>query len=90
MMAQDQAESSWIPTCYESFINQFPADTVKSMRQLERTYTKMCKQKMSVLFNEICINEEIQSMCVCVCVYWFLWFNSVSTFLGYLVPKPSL
>ena len=53
------AESTWEPINYESFINQFPPDTIKSMRQLERTYTKMCRQKMSVLLNEICNNGEI-------------------------------
>ena len=34
--------------------------TVKSIRQLERTYTKMCRQNVSILFNEIRINEETQ------------------------------
>ena len=29
------------------------------MQQLETTYTKMCRQKMSILFNKICINEKM-------------------------------
>ena len=53
MMSQDWAESTRLPISYGSFINQFLPDTIKSMRQLERTYTKMCTQKMSILFNEI-------------------------------------
>ena len=56
MMAQDQTESDWVTISYRSFINQIPLDTIKSMRQLERTYTKTCRQNMSILFNEICIN----------------------------------
>ena len=45
MMVQVQAESTWVPISYGSFINQFPPDIIKSMRQLERTYTKICKQR---------------------------------------------
>ena len=41
------------------FLNQFPSDTIKLIWQQERTYTKMCRQNMSILFNEICINEEM-------------------------------
>ena len=32
---------------------------MKSIRQLENTYTKICRQNISILFNEICINEEM-------------------------------
>ena len=59
MMAQDWAESTWVTISYGSFINQFLLDTIKSIRQLERTYTKICRQNISILFNEICINEEM-------------------------------
>ena len=55
MRAQDRAESTRVPISYENSINQFPLDTIKSMWQLERTYTKMCRQKMSIFFNEIYI-----------------------------------
>ena len=58
MMAEDQAEKTWITISYGSFTNQFPPDTIKSARQLERTYTKIRRQKMSILFNEIYINEK--------------------------------
>ena len=59
MMAQDRSESTRVTISYGSFINQFLPDTIKSMRQFERGYTKMCRQKMSILFNEICIYKEM-------------------------------
>ena len=55
-MAQDRTESTREPINYGSFINQFQLDTIKSMRHLERTYTKIYRQRTSILFNEICIN----------------------------------
>ena len=59
MVAQDRTESSKEPINYGSFINQFPLDTMKSMRRLERTYTKMCRKRVSISFNEICIEEML-------------------------------
>ena len=44
---------------YGRFINQFPTDTIKSMKRLGRIQTKICRQRISILFNEICINEEM-------------------------------
>ena len=44
---------------YGRFINQFSPDIIKSMKRLERINTKMCRQRMFILFNEICINEEM-------------------------------
>ena len=69
-------------TIHRSFFNNFPSDTIKPMRQLEWTYTKRCRKKISILFNEICFNEETLPkytdthrhiyiyiyICVCVCV----------------------
>ena len=59
MMTQDQADSTRVTISYGSFINQFLSDTVKSIWQLERTYTKIYRQKMSILCKEICINKEM-------------------------------
>ena len=59
MMAQDQTESTREPITYGSFINQFQQDSIKLIGQLERIYAKMWRQRMSILFNKICINEEI-------------------------------
>ena len=50
-MAQDWIESTWVTISYGNFINQFPPGTVKSIRPLEKTYTKICTQNMSILFN---------------------------------------
>ena len=55
MMAQNWAESTKVTISYGSFINQFPPDTIKSIWQLEKAYTKICRQNMSILFNEIYI-----------------------------------
>ena len=43
-----------------AFINQFPPNTIKAIREYERIQKKICRQKMSIMFNEICIY-----MCVC-------------------------
>ena len=59
MMAQDRAESTKVTICYRCFIYQFPTDTIKSFWLLERTYTKICRQSMSTLFNQISTNEEM-------------------------------
>ena len=75
MMAQSWAES----TCtYGRFINQFPPNIIRSIRQFERINKKICRQKMSILFNQIVINEEMLQkythththiyVCVCVCL----------------------
>ena len=59
MMAKNQAESTWDIYNYGKYINQFPPNTIKAIRQYERINKKICKQKMSNMFNEICINEEM-------------------------------
>ena len=59
-MAVARAESIREPIYYGRFINQFPLDIIKSIWQLERITTKIWRQKMSILFNQICINEEIR------------------------------
>ena len=43
----------------DDLISRCPTGNVKSIRQLERTYTKIYRQNMSTLFNKICINEEM-------------------------------
>ena len=37
----------------------FPPNTIKVIREFERTQKKICRHKMSIMFNEICINEEM-------------------------------
>ena len=49
--------STWQITNYGRFINQFPPNNIRSIRQFERINQKLCGQKMSIMFNQICINE---------------------------------
>ena len=58
-MAQSWAESTWEINNYGKYINQFLSNTIKSIWQYERFNKKICRQKMSIMFNEICINEEM-------------------------------
>ena len=59
MMVQSWAESTWEITNYGKYINQFPPNIIKSIRQYERINKKICRQKISIIFNGICINEEM-------------------------------
>ena len=53
-------------------------NTIKVIREFERIQKRICRHKMSIMFNEICINEEMLPkytyiyiyiyVCVCVCV----------------------
>ena len=58
-MAQSRAENTWDIYNYGKCINQFLPNTIKATRQYESMNKKRCRQKMSIMFNEICINEEI-------------------------------
>ena len=63
---------------YVLSINQFPPNTIKVIWEFERIRKKICRHKMSIMFKEICINEEMLPkytyiyiytyMCVCMCV----------------------
>ena len=82
MMAQNRAERTRVTISYGSFINQFLPDTIKSMWQLERTYTKICKQNISILFNEICINEEMLPppyIYIYIYIYIYVWTGGQQT-----------
>ena len=56
---QSRAESTWEINIYGKYINQFLPNTIKSILQYERINKKLYRQKMSIIFNEICINEEM-------------------------------
>ena len=60
MMAQSRTESTRDIYNYGKYINQFPPNTIKAIRQSERIQKKICRQKKSIMLNEICINEEMQ------------------------------
>ena len=59
MMAQSRAESTRDTYKYGQYINQFSPNTIKVIQELERIQNKLCRHKMSIMFNEICINEEM-------------------------------
>ena len=59
MMAQSRAESTRDTYNYGQYINQFPPNTIKVIRQFERIQKKICRHIMSIMFNETCINEEM-------------------------------
>ena len=59
MMAQSRAESTKDTYNYGQYLNQFPPNTIKVIREFERIQKKICRHKMSIMFNEICINEEM-------------------------------
>ena len=52
MMAQCRAESTWEINNYGKCINLFPPNIIKSIRQYERINKKICRQKMSIMFNQ--------------------------------------
>ena len=54
-MAQSRAESTRDTCNYGQYINQFPQNTIKVIREFERIQKKICRHKMSIMFNEICI-----------------------------------
>ena len=53
------AESTRDTYNYGQYLNQFPPNMIKVIREFERIQKKICRHKMSIMFNEICINEEI-------------------------------
>ena len=55
MMAQSWAESTRDTYNYGQYINQFLPNTIKAIWQYKRIQKKICRQKMSIMFNEICI-----------------------------------
>ena len=59
MMAQSRTESTRDIYNYRQYINQFRPNTIKAIQQYERIQKKICRQKTSIMINEICINEEM-------------------------------
>ena len=55
MMGQSRAESTRDTYNYRQYLNQFPPNTIKVIREFERIQEKICRHKMSIMFNEICI-----------------------------------
>ena len=52
MMAQSRAESTRDTYNYGQYLNQFPPNTIKVIREFERIQKRICRHKMSIMFNE--------------------------------------
>ena len=50
-MAQSRAESTRDTYNYGQYINQFPPNTIKVIPEFERIQKKICRHKMSIMFN---------------------------------------
>ena len=61
MMAQSRTESTRDINNFGKYINQLLPNTIKAIRQYERIHKKICRQKMSIMFNEICIIYSVAS-----------------------------
>ena len=66
MMAQRRPESTYT---YGKYINQFPPNRIKAIRQYEQIKKKICRKKMSFMFNEIFINEEMLLKYIYIYIY---------------------
>ena len=80
MMAQSRAESTRDIYNYGKYINQFPPKTIKAIRQYERINKKICRLKMSIMFNEICIYIYIY-IYIYICIYIHI-YHSVYPYLS--------
>ena len=56
---------------YGQYLNQFPPNTIKVIRKFERIQKKICRHKISIMFNEICINEEMLPIYIYIYIYNF-------------------
>ena len=52
---KSRAESTRDTYNYGQYLNQFPPNTIKVIREFERIQKRICRHKMSIMFNEICI-----------------------------------
>ena len=72
MMAQSRAESTRDTYNYGQYINQFPSNTIKEIRKFKRIQKKICRHKMSIMFNKICIYIYIYATKFCLRPQGFL------------------
>ena len=72
MMALSRAESTRDTYNYGQYINQFPPNTIKVIREFERIQKKICRHKMSIMFNEICIHEEMLPIYIYIYIYIYI------------------
>ena len=72
-MAQSRAESTRDIYNYGQYINQFPPNTIKAIWEYEQIQKKICRQKMSIMFYEICINEEMLPKYTYIYIYIYIY-----------------
>ena len=87
MMAQSRAESTRDTYNYGQYLNQFPPNTIKVIREFERIQKKICRHKMSIMFNEICIYIYIY---IYIYIIYFKMNGSTKSFTSfniYLFPS---
>ena len=82
MMAQSRAERTRDTYNYGQYLNQFPPNTIKVIREFERIQKKICRHKMSIMFNEICINEEMLPKKKNIYIYIYIYTLSLFLFLS--------
>ena len=89
MMAQSRAESTRDTCNYGQYINQFPQNTIKVIREFERIQKKICRHKMSIMFNEICINEEMlpKYTYIYIYIYIYIYFITPTISVQYLTAS---
>ena len=73
MMAQSRAESTRDTYNYGQHLNKFPPNTIKVIREFERIQKRICRHKMSIIFNEICINEEMLPKYTYIHIYIYIY-----------------
>ena len=54
------------------YIYIFPPNMIKVIREFERIQKKICRHKMSIMFNEICINEEMLPIYIYIYIYIYI------------------
>ena len=72
-MAQSQAESTRDTYNYGQYVNQFLPNTIKAIQEYEQIQKKICRQKMSIMFNEIWINEEMVPKYIYIYIYIYIY-----------------
>ena len=88
MMAQSRAESTRDTYNYGQYINQFPPNTIKAIREYERIQKKICRHKMSIMFNEICNNEEMLPKYTYIYTYIYIYFFIIQRVKARVIPCP--
>ena len=84
-MAQSRAESTRDTYNYGQYFNQFPLNTIKVIREFERIQKKICRHKMSIMFNETCITVEMLPKYIYIYIYIYIYYRVVSVTLCFIL-----